>query len=364
MTHHEPGVLPDTVRTARSPDAVGPVVAAEPLRHNAKNDATAGIWRIRGTRGSAVLKVARPPAGPTGGYWPTSDEPTHWNHWRREALAYRSGLAGSAYAAGGIAAPDLLASADRSDGAVELWLADVTGTDGFEWPVADLAGFAYRLGVGQARWAGRTPEYGWLSRRWLGGYLTDGPSRSVDVRDADWDHPLLAAWPRAVRDELRRLWAHRDRALAAAEAAEPTLCHLDVWPANLLAADTGPVLLDWSFVGTGALGEDLANLVLDSFTDGLLDSALLPDLATHATDRYLDGLRDGGWTGPPDAVRAAVARCGAAKYAWLAPAYVGRAVRGDLGSSAYRTQTSPAAVVAALTPVVTLLADWSRTALA
>lgn len=355
------GAVPgDAVAAARPPAAVGTVLSADALRHNAKNDATVGIWRVRGTAGTAVLKIARPPSGPTGGYWPTSDEPTHWNHWRREALAYTSGLAATAYADAGIVAPDPLGSAARADGSVELWLADVPGPDGFGWPVERLARFAYQLGVGQARWAGRLPTYGWLSRRWLAGYLADGPSRSVEVRDADWDDPLLAAWPAAVRADLRRLWAERDRARTAAEAADQTLCHLDVWPANLIDAGIRSVLLDWSFVGAGAIGEDLANLVVDSFTDGLMDPALLPEVAATATEEYLAGLRDGGWTGPADRVRAAIAACGAAKYSWLAPAYVGRAARGDFGTSAYRTDTSAETVVAGLTGLVTLLAAWSH----
>jgi hypothetical protein len=30
----------------------------------------------------------------------TSDEPDHWNYWRREALAYGTGLAATVYASG------------------------------------------------------------------------------------------------------------------------------------------------------------------------------------------------------------------------------------------------------------------------
>lgn len=86
-------------------------------------------------------------------------------------------------------------------------------------------------------------------------------------------------------------------------------------------------MLDWSFTGHGAVGEDVPNLIIDSCTDGLMEMALLPELAESATDGYLRGLPDGGWTGSSDAVRTIIAACGAAKHSWFAPMIVGRAAR-------------------------------------
>jgi thiamine kinase-like enzyme len=73
----------------------------------------------------------------------------------------------------------------------------------------------------------------------------------------------VTAWPADVRRRLRQLWADHDRLTAIAGAAERTLCHLDVWPANLVDDDGTTVLLDWSFTGDGAVGEDVANLIID-----------------------------------------------------------------------------------------------------
>ena len=142
------------------PRAVGDaVLAAEPLRHGLGNAATSGIWRVRGTAGSAVLKVARlPAAADPSKAWRTSDDPAHWNYWRREALAYQTGLAATVYADAGITVPALIDTRVRSDGGVDLWLADMGGTDGFGWPVNRLARFAYELGAAQARWASRAPR--------------------------------------------------------------------------------------------------------------------------------------------------------------------------------------------------------------
>ncbi len=345
------------------PGVLGEVRAVEPLRHGLGNTATRGIWRVHGSTGSAVLKVAGPPAAadPAKAF-PASDEPTHWNYWRREPLAYQTGLAGAAYAGAGITAPALLSSSARADGAVELWLADIGGTAGFDWPVPRLARFGYELGAAQARWAGRVPGTPWLSRRWLPQYLAEGPPRLVSVQAGDWDHPSVAVWPARVRRDLQRLWAAPQRALAVAQAAERTLCHLDVWPANLVDDAGGSVLLDWSFAGEGAVGEDAANLIVDSCADGLMDVALLPEITETVTDGYARGLRDAGWPGSAESVRAAIAGCGAAKYSWFAPAVVSRAARDHLGPSSYGQDRSAGEAVRRVTPLVTLIAEWANLA--
>jgi hypothetical protein len=352
--HALPAVLGERIETA------------QPLTHNEGNAATGGIWRVRGTAGSAVLKVARPPSGdPVGSpSWQTSDEPTHYNYWRREVLAYTTGFAARVYADAGIAVPHLLDTGTRADGTVELWLADVPGVPGMSWPVPRLAVFAHQLGAAQARWAGRVPDLPWLSRRWLAQYLRNGPSRVVWIEgDEHWNHPLAAVWPADVRQRLRQLWQRRDRALAAAEAVPRTLCHLDVWPTNLIDDGGTSVLLDWSFTGEGALGEDAANLIVDSVTDGLMDAALLPEIAAEVTDGYLAGLREGGWAGRPDTVRRAIAVCGAAKYSWFVPAVLGRVIRdGTLGHPQYGRDTEGAQALSRLRGLAGLLAGWAREA--
>ncbi|HYQ83476.1 MAG TPA: hypothetical protein VEP28_05665, partial [Rubrobacter sp.] len=68
--------------------------SAEELTHNPYNAVTAGIWRVRAGSFAAVLKVVSPPgARETSEEWRSSEEPSHWNYWEREVLAYESGLA-------------------------------------------------------------------------------------------------------------------------------------------------------------------------------------------------------------------------------------------------------------------------------
>jgi hypothetical protein len=244
---------------------------------------------------------------------------------------------------------------------VELWLAHVPGAGGISWSPARLGRFAHQLGVAQARWVGRVPALPWLSRGWLGQYLCEGPARRMrELDDGVWDHPVAAVWPREVRAALRRLWLRRDDVRSAVEAAPRTLCHLDVWPTNLIEDGPATVLLDWSFVGDGAIGEDPANLIVDSVTDGLMDAALLPEVDTAVTDGYLQGLRDGGWPGSPDVARHAIRAAGAAKYSWFAPAVLSRAASGVLGPSQYGRDRNATLALERLRGLVTMLAGWAR----
>ena len=69
----------------------------ELLRHNEGNAATGGIWRVTTDSRSRILKVAQHGEVAEGSAWHTSDEPTHINYWRREALAYETGCAVAKY---------------------------------------------------------------------------------------------------------------------------------------------------------------------------------------------------------------------------------------------------------------------------
>ncbi|MGW5667630.1 phosphotransferase [Micromonospora sp. NPDC003776] len=336
-------------------DLVPAEVPAHPLTHNPLNGVTGGIWRIRRDRRPAVLKLITPPAGGTGpAHWAASADPGHWNYWRREVEAYQSGLAATGWAGAGLAAPQPLAIEERPDGSVALWLADVPGRPGTAGTADDFAETARRLGAAHAEWldrAGELPRYGWLARDWLRDYTLSRPV----TEPVPWDHPVAAAsWPSPLRARLRRLWERRHAVLAATDRLPRTLCHHDVWPPNLVLADGGPVLLDWSFVGPGPIGEDAANLVLDTFFDGLVDVALLPEVADAVLAGYVDGLR--GAIDPALAARA-VRLTGAAKYFWLAPVMLNRA-GGATGQTYDRRDES--AMFAGRRPVLELLARWAE----
>lgn len=340
-------------------DLIGPGWSAEPLGHNPFNAATGGIWRVHRDTGTAILKIATPvrrDGHPP--HWATSDDPGHWNYWRREVLAYRSGLAASAYAPAGIRAPKLLDTVDRADGSVALWLEDVAGRPGMRCSAEQLGDLGYRLGVAHSQWLGRAPAQEWLARDWLRAYTVSRPV----PESLDWDHPVtVRTWPAELRDGLRTLWQRRYDVLAATDALPRTLAHHDVWPMNVIVDDAGPVLFDWSFVGPGPIGEDAANLILDTFFDGLVGVDLLDDVVDAVLAGYQRGLAP-----EVDAatVRRAVMLCAAAKYFWLAPGMVGALARRNPDRGQHYDSRDDMAMFAGRRRVLELLVDWFRLALA
>ena len=156
----------------------------------------------------------------------------HWAYWRREALAYASGLLPTGP---GLAAPRLFAV----DGDV-LYIEEVRGEP--EWPAVA----ARRLG----EWIARTPvpDEPWLTQHQL--------AQRVAVSELDWN---------AVDGDVRlaALWSRREELLAEATALTFTVVHGDYSAGNIRrTGDATTVAIDWATFGTGPVGADLASLTL------------------------------------------------------------------------------------------------------
>ncbi|MER5791629.1 aminoglycoside phosphotransferase [Streptomyces sp. NPDC001980] len=299
----------------------------DPLVHNPKNGVTGGVWRVSAGRRSAVLKVLTRSKEATE-RWAASDEPRHWNYWRREAHVYESGLA-QVWQPYGIRAPRLLALVERPDGDVALWLEDVPGEPATDWPLARHVEHARRLGAAQG--AARPDDHPWLTRRFLRRYI-GGNTLGQELLDDDeaWRQPLVRDhFPRGLRREMVRLHHDREWFLQVLEALPRAFCHLDMWPANLRSDGPATVALDWSFAGDGALGEDLGNYLPDSVFDLFVPAARLPGYAAAAYDAYVQGLRETGRDFDERLVRLAVC-ASAVKYDWLTALMLARAGEAQL----------------------------------
>lgn len=164
-------------------------------------------------------------------------DPRHWAHWRREPLAYASGLLPS----GILRAPHCYGVADDV-----VYLEDVTG------PPEDPALAAYRLGVWQA--SAEIPDVPWLAGHQL--------AQRIAVSDLDW----AGADPR-----LAAVWARREELLDSLADVPRVLSHGDFHAEHLIAHGDCTVVLDWGTLGVSPVGADLAHLVLSTGREVLDD---------------------------------------------------------------------------------------------
>jgi hypothetical protein len=252
-------VVPSAV-LAEALGAPGTVVAcrAEEIG-GSSGAATGGVTRLTGHArcGGDVLAFAiiakrlRPLS--SGRHAAASADPNHWAYWRREALAYTSGLLPRGP---GLAAPRCYGVEDDV-----VYLADVP------WCPEQAAVAATRLGVWQATAA--IPPVGWLAG--------DQLAQRIAVSALDWSH---------VDTDIRlaRIWAHRHDLLDALTPVPRVLSHGDFHAGQLRAVADTTIVLDWSTFGTAPAGADLAHLVLSTVDSHEADS--LEALYTA----YLDGL--------------------------------------------------------------------------
>ena len=243
---------------------------------------------------SLILKIAP--------FSPDRDDPSSRLYWKREVLAYQSGLLENLPA--GLAAPRCLDVVEQPEGDFWLWLEEVNDDIGANWPLEHYGVVARHLGqFNGAYLTGKPiPTYPWLSEGWVRGRTDQADSHMAQLRD-NLDHPLVRrAFPPVVVETLFRFSEERDSFLDALDRLPRTFCHHDAFRRNLFArrdTDGGyqTVAIDWAFMGTGALGEELRPLVIHSVGFFDVEAEKLPELDAIAFDGYLTGLREAGWRG-------------------------------------------------------------------
>lgn len=323
-----------TGRAAEQPEQVSALLkrvgvdatdlSIDPVAHN--RWLTRGIWRVSISGVPMVLKYlsADRDLGETdwNAHWSAGSEALrHWNYWAREGLAYLDGIT-DAYGDGGLGAPRA-AAVDLTDHDCVLLLDFVDGVPAEQWTVADYLPAAEALGRAQGSYLVDRPVPGqpWLSREFLRQYSCEKPADwSLLYDDRAWDRPLVARnFPAELRPAATWLHESRDRLYAIADLLPRTLCHLDFWTKNLIRRPDGQIaLLDWAFVGDGAVGEDPGNLVPDAVLDHFVSAEDLPEFEAAVLDGYLDGLRQAGWAGDARLVQLGM-WAAAVKYDWQTP---------------------------------------------
>jgi hypothetical protein len=260
---------------------------------------------------SLILKTLQPQV--------PGDDPSAWNYYKREAVAYQSGWLDDL--PGGLAAPRCFDVVEHPDGTCWIWLEDVRDEIGPHWPLEHYGLVARHLGQFNGAYLVDLPlpSWPWLSSGWLRQVIENSASALPLLRDS-LDHALIRRWmPGDAAHRYFRLWEERGVYLDALDRLPHTLCHFDIFRRNLFARRTAggdhqTVAVDWAFVGKGALGEDLVPLVLASimfFEVGLDQAQALEEIAFEG---YLKGLRDVGWRGDPRQVRLGYAAAASLRY--------------------------------------------------
>lgn len=261
-----------------------------------------GVWRLEGSarsegtprRWTAVLKGW---AGHEVG-----DPPSAWNWPHREMMLYRSGMLDSL--PGGIRAPRHYGDIERADGSIWVWLEDITDAIQAPWPLDRYATIARQLGQFNGAWLvdRSLPDSPFLSRNWLRAWVElAGPAVKAFTTNVDLAR-RGRVYPPEVLDGLARLWRQRNELYREMSRLPQTFNHMDAFSRNIFVRQRpgepdDTILIDWSYAGIGAIGEELVALVGASV--GFLDApvATIGEMARTGLDGYLAGLGDAGWHG-------------------------------------------------------------------
>ena len=197
------------VRSALSrPDAAIVSWQSEPIAYASMGVESRGLFRLKGTALSAgkqhtwelILKVFRPLSDDST-LLPASDP-----YWKREALAYTSGLLDALPE--GMVVPCYY-EVEEVEGSLWLWLEAVQSHVSPPWPLSRFRLSAYHLGMFNGQYlAGKPlPQYDWLSRGMTRIWAAEN-AYTLDLirQEAPWEsYPLREAFPHPVRQRLLRL---------------------------------------------------------------------------------------------------------------------------------------------------------------
>lgn len=231
-----------------------------------------------------------------------------FDYWKREVLIYQSGLLSAL--SSHLLTPRCLAITEHPNQKWWLWLEDMAQAADTTWSLEQHGIAARHLGeFNGAYLMGRSlPTQPWLRH-------SDIQQRLALAEPGIPQLPQLCTNPHfaGLLDEdqverIQRLWAQREKLLAALETLPKTFCHFDAFPRNLIARDDGAghaqtVALDWGSAGIGVVGDELVPLFATTLKFFEFEIAQIPRLEALIFEGYLQGLRDAGWQGDENLVR-------------------------------------------------------------
>jgi hypothetical protein len=258
---------------------------------------------------SLILKIIRSPDD--------EDDPTSLRYWKREALAYQSGLLDKL--PGMICAPRCFGIVEQSGLEIWLWIEEIVDELSGSWSLDQYGNVARHLGLFNGAYFEKHSQFAqpWLAkgrlRAWVGDTAPEIPPNVLA-------HPLVSrVWTNDIYEWMLRVWSEREIWIGSIECQPQTLSHLDAFRRNLFArrdkqGNMQTSMIDWAFVGNAAPGEEIAPLVAASLNFLDFDVAQAKALDQVVFEGYLEGLREAGWHGDPQAVRSTYAASSILRY--------------------------------------------------
>ncbi|RAV14468.1 aminoglycoside phosphotransferase [Paenibacillus contaminans] len=289
-----------------------------------RNFVTEGIYRVEGFASadagiipwSIIVKIVRPDD--------ERQDPAHYNYWRREALAYRSGLLARLPA--GLRAPICYAVEEREDGSIRLWLEDIRGNQDEAWDDGQFAYAAGELGRLQGHFLQKESlaDETWLNRAWLRSWVsqcrrfqpwTPGKTAAGFYTDNRIEH---------LAERFNLANGLFDEWVSALERLPRTLAHQDFYQDNLLilhdaAGRKELVAIDWQFASVSGVGEDLGRFYGLTVSRGNIPFERLEELRLLLLEAYIEGMRASGWSGDERMIRLGFLASFAIRSVWEVP---------------------------------------------
>jgi hypothetical protein len=278
-----------------------------------------GIFRVSGTGSdqgalidwSLILKILVPPGDLSVRAVYSQDG---FAYWKREAFALSSGLLENL--PHGLRAPFCYAVSEQSDGSLWLWMEAVRKPrDPFS--VDQYTEVARLLGNWQAQYlVGKPlPQGDWLSPVTWNRDFVEENAATLDLLQRSLDKPWVRyAYPEDKLHELVWIWEERKVFYHILESLPQVLCHRDVFGRNLMRHHAHTILIDWAYVGIGALGEELTPLVQATYLWREAGTGAYRELEAGVLHGYIEGLRQAGWQGDAALVRRGYAASSALRY--------------------------------------------------
>lgn len=244
----------------------------EPLSHQKVITTTGGLFRFSGLARNkqeqlpwtVILKCINNPK-------PRKQEPGGWSYWRREAEVFKSEFLGQLPS--GVRAPLFYGAIEKDDG-VWLWLEYILEATGRKWSLSDFQRTAKQLGYFQGGFlSGNLPvDWPWLSQSFFRNIWTDNENWSnimnPEVEWSAWNLPIVQQrFDTQQKGRILQLLADRQYFFAANDKLPQVLCHNDahrrnfIWTQSKQTGEAELVGIDWALTGSGALGNDLGELI-------------------------------------------------------------------------------------------------------